>query len=157
MLASFGAYLSYAASRPNNAIFTLGGDASMEPYIGAKVYFIADLNAYRTISPQRWDAVVFDPIPPATISALWVAALPGEMVSFVDGRMLVNGIEQYLPKSVFGEDSIGLSPPNGSEISHPCIVTNDSYYLVGGNTTAAKDSRSFGVVARARIVGRVNR
>ncbi len=157
LLASVGAYLSYAASRPNLAIVSLNGDASMEPYIEAKVYFIADLNAYRTSSPKRWDAVVFDPIPPTKISALWVAGLPGETISFVNGRMLINGIEQDLPESVFGKGWIGPAHPNGSEITEPCTVPTDCYYLVGGTATAAKDSRSFGVVTRARIVGRVNR
>jgi hypothetical protein len=71
--------------------------------------------------------------------------------------MLINGIEQDLPKSVFGEGEIGFSHPINNEISEPCIVPTDSYYLIGGNANTAKQSRSFGVVARARIVGRVNR
>jgi len=86
------------------------------------VYFIADLNAYRTNSPKRWDAVVFDPIPPAKISALWVAGLPGETISFVHGRMLSHGIEQDLSGSVFGKGWIGTAYPNGSEISEPCAI-----------------------------------
>ena len=84
------------------------------------MYFIADLNTYRSSSPKRWDAVVFDSIPPAKISALWVAGLPGETISFVNGRMLINGIEQDLPVSVFGKGWMGTAYPNGSEISEPC-------------------------------------
>ncbi|MCM2371631.1 signal peptidase I [Aporhodopirellula aestuarii] len=156
-VAAVGLYLSYLASRPDNTILTLNGDASMEPYIGARAYFVADLNAYRASSPGRWDAVVFDQTPPATASVLWIAALPGETVSFSNGQMLVDGVDLELPGSVFPNDQMRIDLPDDSRTKHPYLVPKQSYYLLGGNPDAAKDSRSFGAVDESRIVGRVTR
>lgn len=152
-----GAYRSHSASRPDHTILTLNGDESMEPYIASRAYFVADLNAYRASKPQRWDAVVFDHTPPATASALWVAALPGETVSILHGRLFVDGVEIEVPLSVFRDDPVQIRLPGGSKITHPYVVPKQSYYLLGGNLAAANDSRSFGAVTAARIAGRVNR
>ena len=149
-------YFSYLKLRPELTTLTLQNDRSMEPYIGSRVYFVADINAYRARAPQRWDAVVFDLKPQAIASALWVVGLPGETVSFSNGRILINGNELELSARFHGR-TMDFALPDNSEVNHPYTDEKDCYYLLGENPIFANDSRSWGAVQKSRIAGRVHR
>jgi signal peptidase I len=128
--------------------------------------------------PQRGDLVVF--FSPADGKRLVkrVVALPGERVSMVDNRLMVNGrplayepldpsiIQELGDKDrqgrTFSQEHLGsrvhpvmLVPSRPSRHSfEETVVPEGHYYVMGDNRDESFDSRWFGVVPEHLIVGR---
>lgn len=129
--------------------------ASMEPNFHDHEYLIIDELTYRFNQPQRGDTVVFRyPQNPQEYFIKRVIGLPGETVEFNDGHVYIYNNEH--------QDGFELSEPylnpdlktftaNQARIDVP----NDSYYVLGDNRNASKDSRVFGPVKRDLVIGRV--
>lgn len=147
-------YQQYRALQPKHVTLTLNGDQSMEPYLGSNIYFVADINAYNVRKPKRWEAVIFDPKPNATTSALRIVGLPGETVSFEYGKLFIDGQIVAVPTSFRRSASYELSD---ADEKHPYRVPEGCYYLLGDNAEMASDSRSWGALPEEKIVGRVDR
>ena len=145
------------STRPDKVLLTLAGDDSMEPYIGSRVYFVADRNAYRNNPPQRWDAVVFDEKPQSVASAMWVAGLPGETLELSDGQLLANGVLLELPTRIAPLKGTGWASADSNALNLCSVILNDSFLLVAGSASEEKLGRRFEVVRAARIFGRVDR
>ena len=134
----------------------------MSPTIKIGDFICVDLSAYAKSNPRRWDVVLFHP--PAATKAdslgswdMRVIGLPGESVSiqgdgiYIDGKRLiqppiVNGIRYETPK---------VYPAPEPDISYPYTVPADSYFVLGDNTSTARDSRFWGAVPRQNILGKV--
>ncbi|MFL6590232.1 MAG: signal peptidase I [Chthoniobacterales bacterium] len=142
-----------AISGCNRRTLTEPGEA-MEPTIrtGETVGF--DGGAYSNHAPERWDVVAFHPLIATDDNmmtwALRVVGLPGEQISFsTDGNVLVGGSAIQPPpriasiRFVAGRDNAVVTVPQ------------DAYYLVGDNPRHAWDSRWWGCLPRARIIGKV--
>ena len=129
--------------------------ASMEPNFYDKEYLIIDEISYRFHEPARGDIVVFRyPKNPEEFFIKRVIGLPGEKVQLKDGSVYIinqnypNGVqltEDYLPGDL---RTYGLS-------EEPTPLGEDEYYVLGDNRNSSKDSRSFGLVAKKYITGRV--
>ena len=116
---------------------------------------IANRVVYRLHAPERGDIVVFDA--PARVEAACAAkgvfvkrivGLPGERVSMQNGHVLVDGVrlrEPYLAPAYRGRES-GAWPR----------TPGDSYFVLGDNRAMSCDSRRWGVVPRASIIGRAD-
>jgi signal peptidase I len=115
---------------------------------------IANRLVYRFHDPRRGDSVVFHP--PAAVATACpegggafikrIVGLPGEVVSMTNGRVLVDGVplaEPYL-----------RAPFRGLETSIWPRVPAGSYFVLGDNRDLSCDSRRWGVVPRANIIGR---
>jgi signal peptidase I len=128
--------------------------------------------------PQRGDLVVF--FSPADGKRLVkrVVALPGERVSMVDNRLMVNGHPlDYEPLDPSVIEELGVKDRQGRTFSqerlgtraHPVmmvpsrpsrhsfeetVVPEGHYYVMGDNRDESFDSRWFGVVPEHLIVGR---
>jgi signal peptidase I len=125
--------------------------ASMEPNFHDNEYLIVDEVTYRIREPQRGEIVVFHP--PKNEGQYYIKriiGLPKERVEVQDGKVTIyndtypSGVtlpEEYLTETTTGSDSVTLGP--------------DQYYVLGDNRNASLDSRSFGYVPKANIVGRV--
>ena len=159
-LASF---VHWWSSRPNFVLLTMGGSQAMEPFLDGRTYLAIDLNAYRREKPQRLDAVVFhlqpstQPGRAATASILRVIGLPGETVSFANGRVLIDNQPLKLPYHApphLQNVTFHLDVPEGEALPHPFVVPNDCYYLLGDNPSAASDSRVWGALPAAEILSR---
>lgn len=100
-------------------------------------------------NPKRGEVVIFEPpFPYDTAGKDFVKRIigtPGDQVQNVNGTIFVNGTAF---SNEFG---------NTAEISEKgvTLIPNDYYYLLGDNRSKSNDSRSFGLIHRSSIKGRV--
>lgn len=97
-------------------------------------------------APQRGDVVVFESLTtPDELMVKRVIAVPGDLVDSRLGRVRISGYT--LPEAyVLRQGSSGGVAAQ--------VVPAESYFVMGDNREDSSDSRSWGVVPRARIVGR---
>ena len=121
---------------------------SMEPTIltGEQVYL--DRIAYRLVSPDRFDCVVF--LRGGEYSVRRIAGLPGETVQIADGILYIDGEETTLPGTGDLIQYAGLA-------SEPVVLGFDEYFVLGDNINGSEDSRQAltGNIRESEIVGRV--
>lgn len=119
---------------------------SMQPTLFPGDYVIVNKLAYRfTGSPERGDVIVFryPPNPEAIPYIKRIIGLPGDQVHIADGKISINGqlmIEPYLTvKTNRGGD---------------WTVPEESLFVMGDNRNNSSDSRTWGFVPFANIIGR---
>ncbi len=120
---------------------------SMQPNFQPKQYALVSKASYGMGSPERGDVIVlYRPGNPTEELLKRIVGLPGDKIQFLDGSVFVNG--QKLDESDYlGDESTGRR--------EGLVVPADSYFVLGDNRSVSKDSRSFGPVPRAAIVGKV--
>lgn len=124
--------------------FVIEGD-SMEPSFHNGEYLIVSKLDYRVGSPGRGDVIVFHP--PASPKELYIKriiGLPGEKIEITDGKIYIDG--KLLEESAY------ISPTK-YQSSYSKVVPADHYFVLGDNRSHSSDSRVFGMVPRANIVG----
>jgi signal peptidase I len=115
---------------------------------------LANRLVYRFKEPERGDVIVFD-TPPAAEERCGAGGtfvkrlivLPGERWRMENGFVYVNGkrlVEPYMDPSRRGNDT-----------RPETVVEDDHYVFLGDNRTQSCDSRSWGSVARDKLIGRV--
>lgn len=129
--------------------------ASMEPNFHDQEYLIVDELSYRFGEPQRGQVIVFRyPRNPQEYFIKRLIGLPGEQVQIKDGKVIIfndahpDGMilnESYLPSN--------LETPSDNE--NKVAVGPDEYFVLGDNRGASKDSRSFGVVNKSFVTGKI--
>jgi len=126
--------------------------ASMAPTFETGQYLIVDQITYRFDTPQRGDIVVFRfPNDPSKFFIKRIIGLPGEVVQ------LANGTTTIINPST-GEKTVLNEPYVKTDLTddHLAITLSpDEYFVMGDNRSASSDSRVWGPVPRANIVGRV--
>jgi signal peptidase I len=102
---------------------------------------------YRFEPIHRGDVVVFwYPRDPAKSYIKRVIGLPGETVTIVEGRVLIDGKplpEPYVPPQYFDSESY---PPTSVEAKH--------FYVLGDRRESSNDSRAWGTVDQKNIYGK---
>jgi signal peptidase I len=116
---------------------------SMEPNLHDGEYVIVDKISYLLGRPQRGDVIVFyrEGDPKDYIKR--VIGLPGEIVEGVNGMVFVNGQPLDEPYTAPGSQTFPSLP-----------LGADEYFVMGDNRGNSQDSRSFGPIHTANIVGR---
>lgn len=138
--------------------------SAMEPTIPKNSKVVVDHNAYQDSSPARWDVVSFEV--PRTAGGgmagnmIWimrVLGLPGEEIDYGGSEILINGEPLPLPDHLKHLQYLGLdgmtSKPTGKEAR--LVLPSDAYFVVGDNSMAANDSRTWGPVPAANINGKM--
>lgn len=130
--------------------------SSMEPNFDNWNYLIVDRIAYRFSPPQRGDVVVLN-LPEDTSRALIkrIIGLPGDTVQISGAEPVITIVNDAHP-SGFKLAEPYISPSNyggGTNIS-VTLGTNE-YFVLGDNRRVSADSRIWGILPRADIVGRV--
>ena len=127
---------------------------------GAADHFIADRLAYRFALPQRGDLVVFRTggiarIPqPEVVYIKRLVGLPGERVVIKEGRVFADG-RQLGPSDGIPAEIDYFNHPSTEEPGFD--VPEGSYFMLGDNSQQSYDSRYWGGVPQANIIGRVAR
>lgn len=132
----------------------------MEPTIKRGEVIPVDLKAYSGSGPIRWDVVVFaSPLGGVGHWASRIVALPGETVEIRSGKIVIDGREEALPTHLSigayqrPKEDLGASVPK--PITLPFKVPAGSYFVLGDNVADALDSRFWGGLDRAKILGKV--
>lgn len=145
---------------------------SMAPNLQNEEMLLVNRNAYRSIDlgwlwgilpgaddpeqaafypfspPERGDIIVFDP--PTRSNKPYIKriiGLPGERVTFGDGRVLVNG-------QILDEPYIVEETTCGRNEECDVIVPEGQVYVLGDNRTNSSDSRVFGPVPVGNVIGK---
>ena len=119
---------------------------SMEPRIDSDEYVLINALAYRLGGkPQHGDIVAFRHERSApSVYLKRVIGLPGDHIEIRRGTVLVNGSELAEPYVRFRD----------TRSSAPLTVPADAYYVLGDNRANSDDSRFWGFVPGADVVGR---
>ncbi|MBP9686525.1 MAG: signal peptidase I [Candidatus Doudnabacteria bacterium] len=133
--------------------FVVSG-SSMVPNFHNREYLIVEKLTYRFSDPERGDVVVFKyPIDPDQYFIKRIIGLPGEQVFVSQGRVVVKNEdhpqgfvldEQYLPNQ---NVTLGRS--------EEVMLGTNQYYVLGDNRLQSSDSRVWGPLPKANIVGKV--
>jgi signal peptidase I len=148
---------------------------SMEPTLLVDDRLIIDKVSYRFSNPQRGDIVVFDPTPTLKSSGYneafikRVIGLPGEKIKVVNDKVTINGqpLPENYPSGLFIEQMtkiyqdkhnkdprISLWNPNSQGPDDERTVPAGEYLVLGDHRSSSLDSRSWGFVPKANIVGK---
>ncbi len=135
--------------------------SSMVPNFQNGQYLIIDELTYHFTSPERGQVVVMRyPKNPKEFYIKRIVGLPGEKVQLDNGRVVIynaahpEGVtltEPYLSNQE-------LSYPHDSSIiaaKNILTLEPDQYFMMGDNRLASSDSRDWGPLPRADMVGRV--
>jgi signal peptidase I len=133
----------------------------MRPAVSAGDHIMMERISYLTREPRRGDIVVFKTdgiasLPAAEIYLKRVAGEPGEHVQITAGKLFVNEKQVSLSNAV---GQIGYDPPPMPGNFAPqtdLTVPTGCYFVLGDNSTNSFDSRFWGSVPRANIIGRVS-
>jgi signal peptidase I len=118
---------------------------SMQPNLHEGEYVIVDKVSYALRTPERGEIVVLkSPTPGAPDLIKRVVGLPGEMIEVRDGQAYVNGTPLTEP---YINGPIAQATP-------PRLVEDGRYFVMGDNRNNSSDSRLFGTIPAADIVGR---
>lgn len=148
---------------------------SMVPTLLVGDRLVADGWAYRKDFPRRGDIIVFDyPRDPSIKYVKRVVGLPGDEVKIVGGELYVNkvlvkahrtsepsqvddgwGVVEYLETLDNVKHVIRRAQPTMFLNYGPVKVPEKSYFVMGDNRDRSSDSRVWGFVPEAAIVGRM--
>ena len=118
---------------------------SMEQTLVQDQRLIVSKLSYRLHDPQRGDIIVFrDPQDSGRNLIKRIIGLPGEIVEISNGQVFING--QPLDEPYLGSNSMRAEPQ--------IAIPEGCYFVMGDNRNNSSDSRSWGVLAADRIVGK---
>jgi signal peptidase I len=127
--------------------------ASMEPNFEDKQYLIIDEITYRLREPKRGEICVFRyPNDPSQFFIKRIIGLPGETVTVSGGHVTITTLDG---KTETLDESAYLASTVVTAGEKSVTLGTDEYFVMGDNRTNSLDSRIFGPVPRANIVGRV--
>ncbi len=131
--------------------------ASMDPTFSTGQFLLVDRLTYDFKAPQRNDVIVFKyPGDPSQDYIKRIIGLPGETVIIKDGAV---SIEAPQAGGAASSTPVALDEPyiETSHASHDDLtVTLDAgqYFVMGDNRAESSDSRSWGPLPAANIIGR---
>ena len=119
--------------------------------VGDRIF--ADKAIYKQTAPKRGDVAVF--VAPDEVGKSYikrVVGLPGETVEIKDGKALINGAVITEP-AAFKRNHY-YNKGKYAKAGQPIKIPEDSYFVLGDNSSSSKDSRYFGFVPRKSFIGK---
>lgn len=124
--------------------------ASMEPTFETGQYLIVDELTYDFEAPQRGDVIIFKyPKDPTQYFIKRIIGLPGETLHITGGAVSITTVAG---KTIDLPESYIKNIGNGGNIDVPIPAGN--YFVMGDNRPDSSDSRYWGLLPSANIVGR---
>ena len=144
--------LRYFAVQP----FIVDGE-SMEPNFVNNEYLLAEKVSYIIGQPKRGDAIIFRyPGNPSVNYIKRIIGLPGETVKVENNKVIVynndNPNGMILDEGKYIPSSTQTLPPDG--VSYERTLGSDEYFVLGDNREHSSDSREWGILPKANIIGR---
>ena len=128
--------------------------SAMEPILKHGQQIVIDKSYYKTRSPSRFDIVaVREPNGNENV-LLRVVALPGEIVSWENSELYING--KKLSPSVIHYRPTEPSQQSAVRVQYPLKLQSDSFYILGDNPSNSFDSRFWGGISSSSIVGKLD-
>ena len=121
---------------------------SMEPTLKQGNVVIVNKLTYRLHEIQRNDVVII--IKEDKHMVKRIVGLPGEKVEYKDNYVYVDG-KKYQEKFIDGVNTDDFSI---SDLGYD-VIPDDMYLVLGDNRENSRDSRSFGLVEKENIIGKV--
>ncbi len=127
------------------------------PVLGTKVLEVG--------MPQRGDVMVFFPPDDHRYFIKRVIGLPGDRIEYHDKQLYINGeradqsLQMALAGETFSTEILGdavhtiRTYPQAPAVSYALEVPAGHYFMMGDNRDNSRDSRFFGTVPEANIVG----
>jgi len=101
---------------------------------------------YGNSVPERGEVVVFhSPVSGEELLVKRIVALPGDLVETRGGRLFVGGHAASEPYVI---------APTATGVIEPQVIPADCFFVLGDNRANSFDSREWGVLSRALLVGR---
>ena len=131
----------------------------MTPAVSAGDHVVMEDITFLSREPRRGDIVLFKTdgiptLPPAQFYVKRVAGQPGDHLQISDGNLFINEKQVWLSNNE-GRITYDLPPYFGASVQTNVTVPNDCYFVIGDNSTNSLDSRFWGSLPRANIIGRV--
>jgi signal peptidase I len=130
---------------------------SMVPTFQSGEYVLTDKVSYRVGKPERGDVVVFHapreancPTGTGCDFIKRIIGLPGETIEVRDNTIIINGqplAENYIPADF-------ETQPGAFTRDREVTLGDNEYFVVGDNRPYSSDSRAWGPIIAADIVGR---
>lgn len=140
--------------------FVVDGDSMLPSFINNE-YLIAEKISYDFQIPHRGDVMIFRyPKNPQIIYIKRVIGLPGEVVEIKENKVFIAQspndqakplAENYLSSSVKTE----VFASEAGEKSAKIVLADNEFFVLGDNREHSSDSREWGILPRANIIGRV--
>jgi len=125
---------------------------SMETNFHNKEFLLVDRISYKFREPQRGDVIIFRfPRNQADDYIKRIIGLPGETVRIQASQVFINNqiiYEDYLQP--MSQTLIGSDPANFLEKT----LGSEEYFVMGDNRSNSSDSRDWGMVPKANLIGR---
>ena len=130
--------------------FNIDG-TSMEPGLHNAELILVDKWTYLFHPPARGDVIVFHAPPdPAQDYIKRVIGLPGDTITVRGTTVIVDGVTLNEPYVAPQDQGV---PPGARTIQNLVVPPND-YFVLGDNRVVSSDSRIWGFVPKANIIGR---
>jgi signal peptidase I len=124
--------------------------ASMEPTFENGQYLIVDELTYHFDAPKRGDVIIFRyPKDTSQFFIKRIVGLPGESVLIRNGQIEIQ--KQNGTTTTLNEPYV-VNQGNGPDATYQ--IPAGDYFVMGDNRPESSDSRSWGLLPRADIVGR---
>ncbi len=120
---------------------------SMDNTFHTNDYVLVDKISYNFIDPKRGDVIVFNPpIQDRTADRFIkrIIGIPGDTVVVNGSETFVNGVKQV-------ENFVTYQSPRTASTT----LKADEYFVMGDNRAVSYDSRSWGILKKEHIQGRV--
>lgn len=125
---------------------------SMYPNFHDGEYILTDKITYRLKNPQRGDIIIFQaPQNKENDYIKRIVGLPGDNLKIESGRIFINNNlleEYYLPSDFLTQGG------NFFKVGENVIIPEGQYFVLGDNRSHSSDSREWGLVPKANIVGK---
>ncbi len=122
---------------------------SMQPTLSDSQHCLLNRWIYHLRAPQHSDVVVLRDPSDNGFSVKRIIATPGDSVYLKDGKVYVNGCK--LKESYLAPGTVTF--PDSKFRDELILCGKDQYYLLGDNRQNSIDSRAYGVVPRANLLG----